>query len=129
MTSREPDLPISEPISETMMDFTRRDFVWLSLGLAASTMAKHALAQGMATHTTKPMARPAPSGRPFNARFVDIAASAGLRSPVIYGGVESKRYILEATGCGCAFFDYDTYRWRGIFFLFGTPLCGDPPET
>ncbi|MFZ0958773.1 MAG: CRTAC1 family protein [Candidatus Sulfotelmatobacter sp.] len=73
------------------------------------------------------MARPAPSGRPFYAHFVDVAAAAGLHAPVIYGGVESKKYILEATGCGCAFLDYDNDGWIDIFLLSGTRLDGDPP--
>jgi hypothetical protein len=45
----------------------------------------------------KPVARPAASGRPFNAHIVDLAPSAGLQAPVIYGDVDSKKYILEAT--------------------------------
>jgi hypothetical protein len=73
------------------------------------------------------VARPAPSGRPFYAHFVDVAAAAGLNAPVIYGGVESKKYILEATGCGCAFIDYDNDGWIDIFLLSGTRLDGDPP--
>jgi len=60
---------------------------------------------------------------------VDVAASAGLRAPVIYGGVENKKYILEATGCGCAFIDYDNDGWIDIFLLSGTRLTGDPPEA
>ena len=75
----------------------------------------------------KPVARPAPSGRPFNAHFVDVAPSAGLQAPVIYGGIDSKKYILEATGCGCAFIDYDNDGWVDIFLLSGTRLTGDPP--
>jgi len=73
------------------------------------------------------VARPAPSGRPFNAHFVDVASAAGLHAPVIYGGVESKKYILEGTGCGCAFIDYDNDGWMDIFLLSGTRLEGDPP--
>ena len=73
------------------------------------------------------MARPAPSGRPFYAHFVDVAAVAGLHAPVIYGGVDSKKYILESTGCGCAFIDYDNDGWIDIFLLSGTRLDGDPP--
>jgi hypothetical protein len=84
------------------------------------------IAQGIATHTVKPVARPAPSGRPFYAHFVDVAATAGLHEPVIYGGVQSKKYILEATGCGCAFIDYDNDGWIDIFLLSGTRLEGDP---
>ncbi len=58
---------------------------------------------------------------------MDVAQAAGLREPVIYGGVESKKYILEATGCGCAFIDYDNDGWMDIFLLSGTQLTGDPP--
>jgi len=107
--------------------FTRRSFIQLSLGSTALAMTPRLFAQGVAAHTVKPMARPAPSGRPFNANFVDVAASAGLREPVLYGGVDSKKYILEATGCGCAFIDYDNDGWMDIFLLSGTRLTGDPP--
>src|SRR6185437_8662680 len=72
---------------------------------------------------------PAPSGRPFNAHFTDVAQQAGLHVPVIYGGVEAKKYILEANGCGCAFIDYDNDGWMDIFLLSGTRLEGDPPEA
>jgi enediyne biosynthesis protein E4 len=47
------------------------------------------LAQGVLTRTTTPVSRLAPSGRPFDAHFVDVAHAAGLRAPVIYGGVDS----------------------------------------
>ena len=109
------------------MTFTRRAFVQLSLGSAALAAAPRLLAQGVAAHTAKPVARPAPSGRPFYAHFVDVAPAAGLQAPVFYGGVESKKYILEATGCGCAFIDYDNDGWMDIFLLSGTRLTGDPP--
>ena len=36
---------------------------------------------------------------------------------MIYGGVESKKYIVEANGCGCAFIDYDNDGWMDIFFF------------
>ena len=109
------------------MTVSRRDFVRLSLGSAAFMAARQLPAQGVAAHTVKPLPRPAPSGRPFYAHFVDVAATAGLHAPVIYGGVESKKYILEATGCGCAFIDYDNDGWVDIFLLSGTRLEGDPP--
>ena len=102
------------------MTFSRRAFVQLSLGSVLTATAERLLAQGVAVHTAKTIKRPAPSGRPFNAHFVDIAAAAGLNAPTIYGGVESKKYILEANGCGCAFFDYDNDGWMDIFLLSGT---------
>ena len=99
----------------------------LSLGSAAFAATPQLFAQGVAAHTVHPVARPAPSGRPFHAHFVDVASSAGLQASVIYGGAESKKYILEAVGCGCAFIDYDNDGWMDIFLLSGTRLTGDPP--
>jgi len=75
------------------------------------------------------VARPAPSGRPFYAHFEDVASAAGLQAPVIYGGVDTKKYILESVGCGCAFIDYDNDGWMDIFLLSGTRLTGDPPSA
>jgi hypothetical protein len=93
--------PVGDP---TALTFNRRDFVRLSLcssvfGSSVLAMAPQLVAQGVAAHTVKPLTRPAPSGRPFYAHFVDVAASAGLQAPMVYGGVESKKYILEACSC------------------------------
>src|SRR5882724_2799830 len=111
------------------MKFTRRAFVKLSAGSVIAMGAERLLAQGVASHTAKPVARAKPSGRPFNAHFVDVAATAGLTAPTIYGGVDSKKYILEATGCGCAFIDYDNDGWMDIFLLSGTRLEGALAEA
>jgi hypothetical protein len=108
------------------MTWTRRTFMRFSAASAISLTAERILAQGVASHKSKPLARQAPSGRPFDAHFVDVAAVAGLREPTIYGGVESKKYILESTGCGCAFLDYDNDGWLDIFLLSGTRLEGPP---
>src|SRR5205807_713317 len=45
-----------------------------------------AFAQGVSTRAMKPALRGKPSGLPFDCHFTDIAAQAGLTSPVIYGG-------------------------------------------
>jgi len=105
---------------------TRRRFVQLSLASALPAAAAPVCAQGVATHTAKPLARPAPSGRPFPAHFVDVASEAGLRDTVIYGAVEGHKYILETIGCGCAFIDYDNDGWMDLFVLSGTRLDGNP---
>ena len=107
------------------MTITRRSFVLLSLCASAQQIFGQ---QGIASRDIKPQAKPAPSGRPFNAHFIDVAQAAGLHAPVIYGGVESKKYILEANGCGCAFIDYDNDGWMDIFLLSGTRLEGNPPK-
>lgn len=85
--------------------------------------------QGMGGRTVKPMPRGAPSGRPFNAHFVDVAAAAGLRQPVIYGDEDTANYIVESTGCGCAFIDYDNDGWMDLFVLSGTRVHGAPQGT
>ncbi|HWQ32433.1 MAG TPA: CRTAC1 family protein [Blastocatellia bacterium] len=59
-------------------------------------------------------------------QFTDIAAQAGLTQPVVYGGVDSKKYIIETNGCGVAFYDYDNDGWMDILVLSGTRLEGFP---
>jgi hypothetical protein len=60
---------------------------------------------------------------------VDIAASAGLRAPVVYGDERGFKYIVESTGCGCAFIDYDNDGWMDLFVLSGTRIGGAPEGT
>ena len=108
------------------MTLSRRTFVRLSLGSAISMASERVLAQGVSTHTAKLVPRQAPSGRPFDAHFIDVSSAAGLHAPTIYGGVESKKYILESTGCGCAFIDYDNDGWLDLFLLSGTRLDAAP---
>jgi len=108
------------------MTITRRRFAQMGMGTAFSLGSQWLLAQGLSTHRAKPLPRSAPSGRPFHARFVDVAHDAGLRAPVIYGGLQQTKYIVETTGCGCAFIDYDNDGWMDIFILSGTRLEGPP---
>ena len=84
---------------------------------------------GMASRSVKPMPRGKPSGLPFHARFTDVAREAGLREPVVYGGVDRKTYILETVGCGAAFIDYDNDGWLDIFLPSGTRFEGAPNAT
>ena len=91
--------------------------------------AESAFAQGISTRSVKPQPRGKPSGRPFHARFTDVAAQAGLSHPVIYGGVDTKTYIVEVVGCGVAFLDYDNDGWLDLFVLSGTRLDAAPAGT
>ena len=58
--------------------------------------------------------------------FTDVAAQAGLSAPIVYGGVERKKYIIETNGCGVAFLDYDNDGWMDVLLLSGTRLEGFP---
>jgi hypothetical protein len=61
------------------------------------------------------------------AHFTDIAKKAGLTAPVVFGGVDTKKYIIETTGTGVAIFDYDNDGWPDIFIVNGTSL--DAPAS
>src|ERR1700760_2696217 len=56
--------------------------------------------------------------------FEDFAGKAGIRVLNANGGVESKHYIVEATGSGVAIFDYDNDGWPDIFLVNGDLLPG-----
>ena len=83
------------------------------------------------TYDAKP--RPAPkgppspvAGTPLGVTFIDIAKQAGLNAKTIYGGEHKNRYLLETTGCGVAFFDYDQDDWLDIFLVNGSRIEGFP---
>ena len=61
--------------------------------------------------------------------FEDFAGKAGIRVVNANGGVESKRYIVEATGSGVAIFDYDNDGWPDIFLVNGQLLPGKKPQS
>ncbi|HZT31912.1 MAG TPA: CRTAC1 family protein [Bryobacteraceae bacterium] len=94
--------------------------------LAAAALAGPA-AQGPATRNAPPVARAAPSGRPFPVSFTDVARQAGLRMTFTYGGEQSKKYIIEANGTGVAFLDYDNDGRQDLFVVNGSRLEGFPP--
>ncbi len=56
--------------------------------------------------------------------FTDVAAKAGLTETTIYGGIDRTRYIIEANGCGVAFYDYDKDGWVDLLVLSGTRTEG-----
>lgn len=106
------------------MKTSRRLFL-ASLSLGVPILG--AYGQGEASHNVKAQAKLPPSGRPFDAHFVDVARQAGLIAPTICGDLDHANYILEVMGCGCAFLDYDNDGWMDIFILSGSRIEGDPP--
>ena len=85
------------------MKFTRRGFV-RSLSACASVFTLEQLLNAEAD----------------SSQFVNVAQKAGLRSKTIFGPEAKNRFLLETTGCGVAFYDYDHDGWLDIFFVNGT---------
>jgi hypothetical protein len=92
--------------------------IWLLIGFLANACVSVA-------QTIAPAKKPAPSQI---ANFTDIAEKSGLTMVNVFGGTDTKKYILETTGTGVATFDYDNDGWLDIFFVNGTTLEGFPPD-
>ena len=110
-------------MSDAARLMTRRKLLAL---MSAALLSRNSLLgqDGMASRGLAPAPRPKPSGKSFGTRFVDVAASAGLRAPSICGAVDHTSYLIETTGAGVAFLDYDNDGWLDIFVLSGTRIEG-----
>ena len=68
-------------------------------------------------------------GTPLGVSFVDVVKEAGLNIETTYGGEGTNKYLLETTGCGLAFYDYDNDGWLDLFLVNGWRLEGFPGGT
>jgi hypothetical protein len=67
---------------------------------------------------------PAATADDLGVSFVNIARDAGLNLETIFGNEHTNKYLLETTGCGVAFYDYDNDGWLDIFLVNGSRLEG-----
>ena len=65
-------------------------------------------------------------GTPLGVGFVEVAPQSGLTGDTIYGGKLHNKYLLETTGCGLAFYDFDQDGWVDLFLVNGWRLEGFP---
>jgi hypothetical protein len=93
------------------MQFNRRELI-RSLCATASVFTLEQLLTGGGLLT----------GATPDTQFVNIAHQAGLRSKTIFGLENKNRLLLETTGCGVAFYDYDHDGWLDIFLVNGTRM-------
>jgi hypothetical protein len=96
---------------------TRREV----LKAAAASLGAVPFGNILLAQTPTPQARPTP-----DVRFANVAKSAGLSHQTIFGSDQKNRYLLETTGCGAAFFDYDNDGWLDIFLVNGSRVEGFP---
>src|SRR6476620_1923995 len=100
------------------MTSSRRSFLH-SLKAASFTIAMESLATRVTPAMAAALAKTPSSAGPY---FVDVAAQAGLNRANLCGAQE-KKHLLEATGCGVAFYDYDHDGWPDIFFVNGSSFA------
>ncbi len=62
----------------------------------------------------------------FPLSFTNIGKQAGLNFVTVYGDEKKNRYLLETTGTGVAFIDFDNDGWQDLFFVNGTRLDALP---
>ncbi len=69
---------------------------------------------------------PAPPASDLGVNFINVARESGLNVKTVFGGEHKNKYLLETTGCGIAFYDYDNDGWLDIFIVNGSRLEGFP---
>jgi hypothetical protein len=105
------------------MNYPRRQFLGSSVVLFGSKLLElltTPLGHWTGTPALEAAALPPEGGSPVT--FVDVAQQAGLTVSNVWGGVKSKKYIIEAKGSGLAFFDYDQDGWLDIYLTNGLRL-------
>jgi enediyne biosynthesis protein E4 len=104
---------------------SRRKFLQLAgSGLAVQGMLKSGFAaQSQSPATHRP---PASAESPLGYALQDVTCEAHLDFLQVCGGDTTKKYIIETTGSGVAFIDYDNDGWLDIFLVNGSRLEGFP---
>lgn len=104
------------------MTSSRRSFL-RSLKAASFTIAMESFLTRITPAMAAALAKTPSSPGPY---FVDVAAQAGLNRVNLCGAPQEKKHLLEATGCGVAFYDYDHDGWPDLFFVNGFSFI--PPK-
>ena len=116
-------------LSRTALVLPFEDVLKLALSAGAQQQVQQIGARPAYDATPRPAPKTLPSpvtGTPLGYSFVDVAKQSGLNKKTIYGDEHKNRFLLETTGCGVAFYDYDHDDWLDIFLVNGTRLEGFP---
>ena len=118
-------------LSRTALVLPFADIIVLAAPSSNRTQRAQEIGPQSAVTTPKP-APPPPGpkspieGTPLGVSFVDVVKESGLDVKTIYGGEGKNKYLLETTGCGLAFYDYDNDGWLDVFLVNGWRLEGFP---
>jgi predicted Zn-dependent protease len=100
------------------------------LEIERSTQARRAAARpnesmGQRVNESMPLTHLSidPLTRTQGGLFTDVAQSAGIRFLHSHGGT-GRKYFLETTGSGCAFFDFNNDGWLDALLLQAGPVPG-----
>jgi len=113
------------------MSFSRRD-VLSSLSRSALVLSIEGVLSSalrlwpQAPQTAQPAGERLQPGTPLGVTFIPVGREAGFNVKTIFGGEHKNKYLLETTGCGVAFYDYDNDGWLDVFLVNGTRLEGFP---
>src|SRR2546428_13479106 len=100
----------------------------MNLRISVSVIATLAILVNVSTFAQERLTLDSKASLPVppTVEFVDIAGHAGLTAKTEDGGEKAKKFIIETTGSGAAFVDYDNDGWPDIFLVNGTTLEGFP---
>jgi enediyne biosynthesis protein E4 len=97
------------------------------LAMIRSPLGKHGQSSGsQSPHSAAPQKSASAPSSGLDVSFVNVARESGLNVKTIFGGEHKNKYLLETTGCGVAFYDYDNDGWLDIFLVNGSRLEGFP---
>ena len=75
-------------------------------------------------HSIAAIPQPKHRSLELGVNFINVAKECGLNVKTLFGGEHKNKYLLETTGCGVAFYDYDNDGWLDIFLVNGSRLEG-----
>ena len=98
-----------------------------ALVLSLENLLALALPRRLSANPQREKTLDAPTPPPdLGVSFINVARESGLNVKTIFGGEHKNKYLLETTGCGVAFYDYDNDGWLDIFLVNGSRLEGFP---
>jgi enediyne biosynthesis protein E4 len=108
-----------------LLSSSRRDFL-KSLSRTALVLTFEQIVAAANPFGVTPRAFAEDKPADLGVTFIDVARQSGLNAKTIFGGEHKNKYLLETTGCGIAFYDYDNDGWVDLFIVNGTRLEGIP---